>query len=84
MGPRILLSYSASGGENYKKAIQAVGGHPEGGYCPDVDMTCDGLLLCGGADVDPAYFHQENHGSVGIDPQRDAAELALIQAFLSA
>ena len=84
MEPRILFSYSASGGENYEKAIQAVGGRPEGGYCPAVDIGCDGLLLCGGADVDPAYFHQENHGSVGIDSRRDAAELALIQAFLSA
>ena len=84
MEPRILLSYGASGGENYEKAIQAVGGRPEGGYCPPVDASCDGLLLCGGADVDPAYFHQENHGSMGIDPKRDEAEFALIQAFLSA
>ena len=84
MEPRILLSYSSGGGENYEKAIQAVGGRPQGGYCPDVDISCDGLLLCGGADVDPAYFHQRNHGSVGINPNRDRAEMALIQAFLSA
>ena len=84
MGPRILLSYSADGGKNYENAIQAVGGHPAGGYCPAVDISCDGLLLCGGSDVDPAYFHQENQGSVGIDPKRDTAEFALIQAFVAA
>ena len=84
MEPRILLSYSASGGENYENAIKAVGGHPEGGYCPKVDISCDGLLLCGGADVDPSYFHQDNHGSEGIDPKRDEAEFALIQAFIAA
>lgn len=84
MEPRILLSYSAGGGKNYEKAIQAVGGRPQGGYCPTVDISCDGLLLCGGADVAPTHFHQENQGSVGIDPERDAAEFALIQAFVAA
>ena len=82
MRPRILLSYSASCGENYERAIEAVGGCPEGGYCPTAEVHYDGLLLCGGADVDPAYFHQGNQGSVGIDPKRDAAEFALIQAFI--
>ena len=84
MEPRILLSYSASGGENYERAIQAVGGRPEGGYCPLVDTSCDGLLLCGGTDVDPSYFHQENKGSEGIDPERDTAEFDLIRAFVAA
>ena len=53
-------------------------------YCPKADTGYDGLVLCGGADVDPARFGQENHGSVDIDLDRDAAEFALIEAYLAA
>ena len=34
----------------------------------------DGLLLTGGADVDPARYGQPNTGSVDMDPARDALE----------
>ena len=36
----------------------------------------DGLLLCGGEDIDPDRYSQKNCGSLGIDPDRDAAEFA--------
>jgi len=47
-------------------------------------VSYDGLILCGGDDVDPARFGQENCGSQDIDPERDAAELALIEAYIKA
>ncbi len=84
MTPKILLSCSKSGAENYEKAVRAVGGEPTALYCPPTDVSYDGLILCGGDDVDPARFGQENRGSQGIDPDRDAAELALIDACLAA
>ena len=40
----------------------------------------DGLLLTGGADVDPALYGEELAGSVDIEPGRDALELAAWQA----
>ena len=41
----------------------------------------DGLLLCGGADVDPLTYGEEPLAKLGgIDPQRDAYEIALIKA----
>lgn len=82
--PNILISASKSGAANYEAAIQALGGRFTSYYCPAVDVSYDGLLLTGGADVDPARFGQENRGSVDIDRDRDRAEFALIRAYLAA
>jgi putative glutamine amidotransferase len=36
----------------------------------------DGLLLSGGADFDPDRYRRPNHGSTGIEPDRDELEAA--------
>ena len=36
--------------------------------------TMDGLLLSGGADIDPARYSRANQGSVDIEPDRDSLE----------
>lgn len=36
--------------------------------------SMDGLLLSGGADLDPARYGRPNQGSTGIEPDRDALE----------
>lgn len=82
MTPRILCSSSKDGFENYSLAIRAAGGEAFGGYCPELDLSYDGLLLCGGGDIDPARYGQENCGSQPPDPDRDAAEFALARAYL--
>lgn len=69
---------------NYCAAIEQCGGIPVPAYAPKPDLTCGGLVLCGGGDIDPARFGQENRGSQPPDPVRDQAELALFQAFLQA
>ena len=48
-------------------------------------LTCDGLLLPGGGDMDPAFYGQERLPACG-EPNllRDAAEPKLLQAFLAA
>jgi putative glutamine amidotransferase len=38
--------------------------------------TMDGLLLSGGADIEPSRYGQPNRGSVDIEPDRDALEAA--------
>jgi gamma-glutamyl-gamma-aminobutyrate hydrolase PuuD len=40
----------------------------------------DGLLLSGGADVDPARYGRPNQGSAGVEPDRDALEAAAWEA----
>ena len=43
-----------------------------------------GLVLTGGADVDPALYGEERHPSVyGIDPTLDAFEIALVDVALA-
>lgn len=83
MKPKILLSCSLRTALNYENAILSAGGAPVSIYCPSFDPEYDGLLLCGGGDIAPGSFHQENCGSKEIDPPRDDSELALVSAFLS-
>jgi gamma-glutamyl-gamma-aminobutyrate hydrolase PuuD len=73
----------------YVRAVEAAGGRalvvPP---CPDaVEETLDaldGLLLSGGADLDPASYGAEAHPETnGIRPERDGAELALLEAALA-
>ncbi len=44
----------------------------------------DGLLLCGGGDVNPVLYEQKNQGSYGISEERDNLDLACIHAFVLA
>lgn len=48
-------------------------------------LTCDGLLLPGGGDIDPKFYGQERIPACG-EPNllRDAAEPLLLRAFLAA
>ena len=71
---------------NYVDAVQQAGGialllPPDPAAVTDPDRLLDlvdGLLLCGGADMDPATYGAEPHPqTVGTVPERDAFELAL-------
>jgi putative glutamine amidotransferase len=71
----------------YSRAIEAAGGLPV--ILPNLDSDraldayldrIDGLLLSGGADVDPCHFREPVlNESVEIDSVRDAVELPLIR-----
>jgi putative glutamine amidotransferase len=51
---------------------------------PDLLARIDGLVLSGGADVDPAHYGEEPHETVDeVSPQRDAFELALSREALA-
>ena len=83
MKPRILLSVELNK-EHYIDAIEKAGGTPVAEYCPEVDLSYDGLLLCGGRDVDPQRYGEEINGAINIDYARDAAEMALAEAYIAA
>lgn len=83
--PRILISAATAKPEaalNYENAIRAAGGDFVTRYCPQADLSFDGLLLTGGGDVDPARYGQKHRGSLLIDPERDRTELTLVKAYL--
>jgi putative glutamine amidotransferase len=70
---------------DYPQAIAACGGLPvELARDADVDGVVDrldGLVLTGGADVDPATYGQDPDPQLGhIEPDRDAWEFALLAA----
>ncbi len=75
---------------SYARAVVAAGGLPvalppaDPALADAVLARVDGLLLSGGADVDPAWFGEEPHPRLGrIDPERDAWEIALVRAALA-
>ena len=84
LSPRILISGADGKMSNYVRAVRAAGGTPVSGYCPPADLSCAGLLLCGGGDLDPGLYGQPDQGSQPPDPARDQAELELVRAFYQA
>jgi putative glutamine amidotransferase len=84
MTPRIGISHCAHLAD-YLEAIRRAGGEPHviqaaSGAPASVLETIDGLLLTGGADVDPALYGEARHSSVEpAEPGRDEFELALVR-----
>ncbi|RKN49281.1 gamma-glutamyl-gamma-aminobutyrate hydrolase family protein [Micromonospora endolithica] len=72
--------------EAYVRAVTAAGGRavvlPPDDRDPDVLDVLDGLLLAGGADVDPARYGQLPAPRTESRPVRDAGELTLVTAAL--
>jgi putative glutamine amidotransferase len=72
----------------YVRKIQQAGAHavvipPNGEVSAELLDRLDGLLLAGGADIDPAHYAAEAHEQTrGLRPDRDASELALCAAAL--
>jgi putative glutamine amidotransferase len=76
---------------NYIEAVQRAGGlvamlPPDPLLVDDPQHALeliDGLILAGGADIDPAAYEQEAHpATVGTVPARDAFEVALTRAAI--
>jgi putative glutamine amidotransferase len=75
----------------YAAAVQDAGGFPVL-LVPDPHLVTDpsealdlidGLLLAGGADIDPnAYGQPAHHATNGTVPERDAFEIALVRAAI--
>lgn len=80
MKPRILLSLNTKK-ENYINAVNNCGGIAIPQYCPDISGEYDGLILCGGNDIDPKYYNEKICGSVNIDSNRDECEFELVKLF---
>lgn len=81
--PKIYVYGSRDKLENYANALEGSG--LEGLFSLDISQAeeCDGLLLPGGGDIDPARYGQLPAGSEAPDLQRDAAELELVSRFLA-
>lgn len=69
---------------NYRRAVEAAGGRAVFAGASGPDAACGGLLLPGGGDLEPWRYGQPNTASRGLEPERDAAELALLERFTAA
>jgi putative glutamine amidotransferase len=73
----------------YVNAVERAGGRallvpPVEEAIDDTLDILDGLILSGGSDLDPALYGAEPHPETsGVIPERDRAELALLQTALS-
>lgn len=73
---------------SYVRSVEVAGGRPV--VLPPVDGAVgetldalDGLVFSGGADIDPAHYGEELHPmTTGLHPERDGAELALLEGAL--
>lgn len=81
---RVFLRGEPGEFEAYLEALTACGLEPVRSMELRLAADCDGLLLPGGADVDPGYYGQENQGSIGIDLGKDEDELTLARQFIRA
>jgi putative glutamine amidotransferase len=72
----------------YVNAVEGAGGRallvpPSADGVEETLDALDGLVLSGGADLDPALYGEEPHeATFGVDPVRDEAELALLRGAL--
>jgi len=73
----------------YVRQVEEAGGRPvllppSTSDAAEVLDVLDGLLLAGGADVDPARYGESAHPeTAGLRPERDSAELGLLDLALA-
>ena len=67
--------------ENYIEALIRSGAKPETG--PEIHPeSCDGLLLPGGPDVNPALYGQETAPVTEPEPSLDTLQLEMLRRYL--
>lgn len=70
--------------ENYGDALRENGIETVATLDVKQALECDGLLLPGGGDIDPAYFNEDMNGAHEPDKELDKAQFALLDAFVKA
>jgi putative glutamine amidotransferase len=73
---------------SYVTAVERAGGRPivippMADAVEETLDAIDGLILSGGADIDPALYGAGNHDKTITQPERDSAEFALLEAALA-
>jgi putative glutamine amidotransferase len=74
---------------SYVQSVEAAGGRallvpPSDDGVEETLDALDGLLLSGGADLDPSVYNAQPHpATVGVRAERDRAELALLEGALA-
>lgn len=80
---RVFIRGEAENYGNYDAALKASGLEPVFSRDLSLAADCDGLLLTGGYDIDPAFYGQENVACFHVDPVKDREEIALVEQFMA-
>ena len=78
--PSLILSTADQKADRYIALFTSVGFAVTASYCPQ-NTTGDGLVLCGGGDIDPRFFGETDNGSFPPDSRRDETEFSLIREY---
>ena len=84
MIPQVFVWSTGERYPNYARAVRQAGGQLCLSARPDRAAGCAALLLPGGGDVEPWRYGRQNTASRGLEPERDAAELYLLERFTAA
>ena len=79
-----ILLFGKGNLQSYINALEGVGAEAIAEYPPKFYDSYDGLVLCGGADINPKHYKEQVNGSVGIDDDMDETEFVLMDAFVKA
>lgn len=66
---------------NYCKILSLFGINADVSSRPKSPQNYDFLLLCGGGDVNPAFYSDDQYPCNDVDTERDVTELSLIEWF---
>lgn len=80
----VAIAGTETGAENFINAFHALGAEAGAVLEERTFDRYDGLVLPGGADIDPALFGEENHGSTIIERDRDLRQLEILDIFIKA
>lgn len=92
--PKFLIAGLPEKTQNYEAALEGAGADFKIGFLAEdasgenfptaSPQQFDALLLPGGADIDPALFHQPLNGARNIDRTTDLRQLQTLDAFVRA
>jgi len=79
---KVLISCTTHDADLYKKALQKYDIQPVLSASPESAAEFDGLLLPGGGDISPVFYHRKNRGSTNICISEDIVQLLMFHRFM--
>lgn len=79
---KVLISCATHDADLYRKALQKCDIEPVLSASPENATEFDGLLLPGGGDISPVFYHRKNRGSTNICISEDIVQLLMFHRFM--